>query len=187
MDLRITQQPALIGLNIHKPAIKLNTTLPYLGVKTTPVSLQIDNPPAKLEIDWTQCRADMGLKNQQIFCRDTAQLSLSQGLEAIGTIAAEGDTLGSIEASTSVEQLIASRLQAESEVDYNIILMPEHPPEVNVETNGVKVTLEPREINCDLQRGILENNTEWAKVDMYLLQKPSINVEWVGSYYDAIA
>jgi len=187
MDLRIIQQPALIGLDIHKPAIKLNTTLPYLDVKTTPVSLQIDNPPAKLEIDWIQCRADMGLKTPPAVCRDNAQLSLSQGLEAIGTIAAEGDTLGRIEAPTSVEQLVASRLQAESEVDYNITLMPEHPPQVNVETNGVEVTLEPQEVNCNLQRGILENKTAWAKVDMYLLQKPSINVEWVGSYYDAIA
>ncbi|MDD2373080.1 MAG: DUF6470 family protein [Syntrophomonadaceae bacterium] len=187
MDLRITQQPALVGLDIHKPAIKLNTTLPYLDVKTTPVSLQIDNPPAKLELDWTQCRADMGLKNQRIFCQDTAQLSLAQGLEAIGTIAADGDALGRIEAPTSVEQLVASRLQAESEVDYNVALMPEHPPEVNVETNGVEVTLEPQEVNCNLQRGIFENKTAWAKVDMYLLQKPSINVEWVGSYYDAIA
>jgi len=187
MDLRITQQPALVGLSIHKPAIKLNTTLPYLDIKTTPVSLQIDNPAAKLEIDWTQCRADMGLKTPPAVCRDNAQLSLSQGLEAIGTIAAEGDTLGNIEAPTNVGQLVASRLQAESEVDYNVALMPEHPPEVNVETREVEVTLEPREINCNLQRGILENNTEWAKVDMYLQQKPSINVEWIGSYYDAIA
>jgi hypothetical protein len=187
MDLRITQQPALVGLNIHKPAIKLNTTLPYLDVRISPVSLQIDNPPAKLEIDWTQCRADMGLKTPPAVCRDNAQLSLSQGLEAIGTIAADGDALGRIEAPTSVEQLIAFHLQAESEVDYNVALMPEHPPEVNVETNGVEVTLRPREVNCNLQRGIFENNTAWARVDIYLLQKPSINVEWVGSYYDAIA
>ncbi len=187
MDLRIIQQPALVGLDIHKPAIKLNTTLPYLDIKTTPVSLQIDNPSAKLEIDWTQCRADMGLKTPPAVCRENAQLSLSQGLEAIGTIAAEVDTLGNIEAPTSVGQLVASRLQAESEVDYNVALMPEHPPQVNVETNGVEVTLEPQEVNCNLQRGILENKTAWAKVDMYLLQKPSINVEWIGSYYDAIA
>lgn len=186
MDLQINQQPALIGLDIHKPAIKLNTTLPYLDIKTTPVSLQIENPPAKLEIDWSQCRSDMGLKAPQAVCRDHSQLSLSRGLEAIGTIAAEGDTLGRIEASTSVDQLVASRLQAESEVDYNVALMPEHPPEVDVETKRVEVTLEPREVNCNLQRGIIENNTQWAKVEMYLLQKPSINVEWIGSYYDAI-
>ena len=187
MDLRITQQPALVGLDIHKPAIKLDTTLPYLDIKTTPVSLQVDNPPPKMEIDWRQCRADMGSQVPIDFCNTYAHLGISQGLEAISNIAAEGDNLGRIEAPTTMGQLVASRLQAESEVDYNVALIPEHPPEVNIETNKVEVTLEPREINCNLQRGILENNTEWAKVDMYLLQKPSINVEWIGSYYDAIA
>lgn len=187
MDLRITQQPALVGLDIHKPAIKLNTTQPYLDIKTTPVSLQIDNPPATMEIDWRQCRADMGSQVPVDFCNTYAHLALSQGLEAISSIAAEGDALGRIENASSLAGIIASRMQAESQVDYNVACVPEHPPEVQIDTENVAVELEPREINYNLQRGMLENNTEWAKVDMYLLQKPSINVDWTGNYYDAIA
>ena len=187
MDLLITQQPALVGLDIHKPAIKLNTTQPYLDIKTTPVSLQVDNPPPKMEIDWRQCRADMGSQVPVDFCNTYAHLALSQGLEAIGNIAAEGDILGQIENAGSLEDVIVSRMESESQVDYNVACVPEHPPEVQIDTENVAVELKPREINCNLQRGILENNTEWAKVDMYLLQKPSINVEWIGSYYDAIA
>ena len=83
MDLRITQQPALIGLDIHKPAIKLNTTQPYLDIKTTPVSLQVDNPPPKMEIDWRQCRADMGSQVPVDFIPISTR-PFSQGLEAIG-------------------------------------------------------------------------------------------------------
>lgn len=187
MDLSISQQFAKIGLNIDKPAAKLNIKPPKLNVSSGKPEVNIDFSWPKVHIDQSQSFADIGLRDYMRFGEYNCSKAQSTALEGIKRRASEGESLAAIESNTSIQTVIAARVQAESECSYNIAYIPEHPPEVQPETYPVEVNSPEADVSASLDWGQVENASPWAGVEMYLLQKPEIDVKWVGSHYDTIA
>jgi hypothetical protein len=190
MDLRIVQKPALIGLDIARPAIKLRITAPQLDLNTgSSPELRITKNEPKVFIDNSQVWQDIGLARPVQFLWASSTQSLDSGLQAIGEIAAEGDALAAIADGGSIPAVVAHEVQIDAEVECNVALMPKEPPKIssNVQVFPVDVRLHPVALDAQLKRGEVQNLTPWASVKMYLLQQPYFDIQWVGNRYDAVA
>ncbi|MEN6351306.1 MAG: DUF6470 family protein [Syntrophomonas sp.] len=186
MDLKISQQYGRIGLNIQKPQVKLNITLPKENVSCKISKVIISSPDPKLYLDQTQCWEDMGYRTPEAFGGYMASNGQSKVMAGIARRAQEGDTLAAIDKGNTVQSVIASRIRSESTCEYTIAYIPKHPPQVEPEVENIEVNVEAGGASASVQLGSVDYNAPWAKVDMYLLQKPSIDVKWVGSHYDTI-
>lgn len=186
VELSISQQYGKIGLDIQKPQIKLNTTMPRENVSYNFPKVIITSPDPKVRIDQTQCRVDMGARNPRDYGAYIASKGQSKVMEGIARRAQEGDTLAAIDKGSSIVGVIASRRQQAMQCECNIAFIPEHPPQVEAEVGKMELNVEAGGASVSAQLGSVENNAIWAKVGMYLLQKPAIDVEWVGSHYDTI-
>lgn len=186
MDLRISQQAGLIGLNIDKPGVRLSISPPRLRVNAQVSEINIHSPRAELEIDQSQCWTDLGARKPVEYGKECASQAYQQGLEGIARRVAEGESQAAIEKGGSVVNLIASRFKAEAECPYTIAFIPEHPPQVTVKAGEMEAEASEGGISTSMQPGRVENHTPWAKVGVYLQQKPAIEVKWVGSYFDGV-
>lgn len=186
MDLRISQQAGLIGLNIEKPGVRLNITAPRLNVNAQVSEMRISSPRAEMKIDLSQSWADLGARKPDDYAREYASKSQQQGMEGIARRAAEGNSQAAIEKGGNVIRVITSRFKAEAECPYTIAYIPEHPPVVTISPGEMQIETSAGGVSTSPQLGRIENNAPWAKVAVYLQQKPAIEVEWVGSYFDGV-
>ena len=186
MDLKISQQAAQIGLNIQKPQVKLSITPPKENVSYNISEVSVTSADPKVRIDMSQTFTDMGLRKPEIFRDYTVSLGRSKSMEGIARRVQEGKSLAAIHKGSTVGGVIKSRVRAEAECPYTIGFIPEHAPEIEAEVERLEVEAPPGEVSLNCELGGVDNNALWAKVEMYLLQKPSCDVEWVGSHYDAI-
>ncbi len=187
MDLSISQQYAQVGLNIDKPAAKLNIKPPKLNVSSGKPEVEVSFSWPEVHIDQSQSFADIGLRDYRRLSEYNCSKAHSTALEGIKRRVSEGDSLAAIDRKTTIQRVIAARVQAEAECPYNIAYIPEHPPEIDPQTYPIEINSPEADVSVNLDWGEVRNVSPWAGVDMYLLQKPEINVQWTGSYYDAIA
>lgn len=186
MDLRISQQAGLIGLNIEKPGVRLSITAPRLNVSAQVSEMRINSPQAEMEIDMSQSWADLGARKPDDYARDFTSQAQQKGMEGIARRAAEGNSQAAIEKGGNVIDLIRSRFKAAAECPYTIAYIPEHPPVITISPGEMQLETSAGGVSCSPQLGRVENNAIWAKVDVYLQQKPTIEIEWLGSYFDGV-
>lgn len=187
MDLRISTQPALIGLNIEKPAIKLEIQDAEIDLQTSCAQVQLEIPKPKVNIDMTQCHQDAGYFKPEAWMREMSQQSFADGMEGIARIARRGDALADISSGANIASVVRSEAAARNSVDFNITAVPKQPPEITAETYPVQIDVKEGEYNLNVNPGNFTNQTQWANVKMYLLQEPSIKIECVGNSFDTVA
>lgn len=186
MDLKITQRPGQIGLNIQKPQVKLSITPPRENVSYNKAEVLVTAKDPKVRIDQTQVFADIGLRKPIMYRDYVSSLAESKGLEGIARLVQEGNSLGAIEKGNTVGSVITSQDRAEAECPFTIGFIPEHAPIIEAEVENLQIEAPPGGVTLGCELGGVENNAPWAKVEMYLLQKPYFDIEWIGSHYDAI-
>ncbi len=185
--LKITQQNGLIGMQISKPAIQMDIRPPALQVENNPAELEIKNTPPRVFIDQTECQKDKGLFNPVDMIAESRQKSYASGLEAIGAIASRGDGLAAIGRGSTVATVAAGEISSRGKKDFNVVAVPSQPPQFQAEVQKPEITVRPSGVDCELQRGEVNIEANLGKVEIYLQQKPSLKIEWVGSYLDAQA
>lgn len=166
--------------------MKLTITPPRESVSYNKAEVIITGKDPKVRIDQTQVFADIGLRNPKMYGDYTVSMGKSRAMEGIARRAQEGKSLAAIENGSTVGGVIASRVRAESECPYNIAFIPENAPEIEAEVEKLEVEAPTGGVSLSCELGGVENNAPWAKVEMYLLQKPYFDIEWVGSHYDTI-
>ncbi|MDD3269963.1 MAG: DUF6470 family protein [Syntrophomonadaceae bacterium] len=186
MDIKINQQAALIGLNIQKPQVKLSITPPKENVSYSMAEVRVSSSDPKVWVDMTQVWADIGLKDIKQFSSYTVSLGRSVSMEGIARRVQEGRSLAAIDEGGTVAGVVKSRVRAEAECPFTIAFIPEHAPEITPEVENLEIEAQPGGVSLSCEQGGVENDAPWAKVDMYLLQKPYFDIKWVGSHYDAI-
>lgn len=186
MDLKITQQAGQIGLNIQKPQVKLSITPPRENVSYNKAEVLLTAKDPKVRIDQTQVFADIGLRNPIMYRDYVFSLGESKVMEGIARRVQEGESLAAIDKGSTVGGVIKSRIREEAQCPFNIGFIPEHAPVIEAEVENLQIEAPPGGVTLGCELGGVENNAPWAKVEMYLLQKPYCDVKWVGSHYDAI-
>ncbi|HBQ25208.1 MAG TPA: hypothetical protein DD791_02335 [Syntrophomonas sp.] len=176
LQIRIDQQYARMGLDIQKPFLALNITHPKIELDIQEPRLEIHSPRPRLYIDQSQCFADMDKRTPSQFSRYYADLGMQAALEAIGDIAGEGDMLGHIEKGTTLEEIAATKM--DNWVDFNVTAVPKQPPEISWDIRPVEIELIRGQVDLTLDRGIVENNLQWGKVNLYIEQKNYLKLSW---------
>lgn len=173
LQLNINQQYAQIGINTKPPQIKLHSTLPRVEIQTTPANMEIQSPQPVLHIDQSQCFAEAGLKSTAALREDLVAQAKSDALEAIATMANDGDQLAKIVGS-SIADVIANKWPKYR--DSTMVSMPASRPQISFETSPINYSYNPAVVDLHLNRGVADSNLDWGKVELYMLQKNSIKM-----------
>lgn len=185
MALRIHQQFGQIGLNIKKPFLNLEIRPQRFEVKTSLPKVSIHHELAPLKIDQQEFFATLGYRNLRQIAQHFLSIAKSAVLEGIGRRAAEGDMLGAIEKNISVADI--ARMNADRYVESNLVFPgPAPAPEVDVPRVPVKVDVEPGRLDVNNVKGNVKVKLDWGQVNVYLKQKPYLQLEYTGKMIDAV-
>lgn len=186
VDIRITQQFGRIGLEIKHPRLNLEIAEPRLEMNTRKPRLNIHSERPKIEIDQSACFADMSKRNVSRFGRYLFDMAYSMVLEAVRETAEEGDYLAGIENGNSIPVLAHQKMYSDM-VDYNVGLVPEHKPEIRFITTPVQYEFIPGDVTYRAVPGYVKGELDWGKVEVYMVQKPFVQIDYVGKRLDKTA
>lgn len=187
--------------------LSISTTSIQLGMETTPARLAIESQRAslslhsrqekanihteqpKVTIDQYECFATAGLKNNSDLTNDAAQKGYQQVMDFIGKTASDGATLAAIENGGNPIKSIAVR-DAWPEHVFGLDFIPKAGPKIdftgsidiewegNTEgaNNGVEGNVDPGYINMQF---------EPARINTFVKQYPSINIQYEGNTIDS--
>lgn len=185
LQIRIDQQYAKIGLDIKKPFLALQTTPPQIELDIQEPEIEIHSPRPRLHIDQRECFADMDKRTPEVFSRYWTGIAINKAFEAVGTISSEGDSLGQIERGITIENL--AQYVMDNMVDFNVTAIPKQPPKIEADVRPVEFNLRRGTVDSRLNRGQVEHNFEWGKVNAYLRQKNYLNITWEESKISKMA
>jgi len=168
-------QPAQLSIQQPKASIKMHQTLPKLEIERTPLEIHIDQQ---------DCWNEVGLKDPLTLSNEIAQIAKQAGLEGIGRIVEEGNRLAKIEAGGNPVVEIAAEVSNPPPCEFNIDFVPKSRPKIDF-TGG------------ELHFQAVEGKFEWKaipnkpiieatqpKVTGYMLQWPSLTIEYLGNNLD---
>lgn len=184
-NLRIEQTYARIGVETQRSEIQIQSRLPKLQMQQTNAKIEIDKKEPRVIIDQHACFATAGLKNVFELTDQAAQEGMQQASEYAGKKAAEGDALADIRnKGNTIAQIAKSNVYQEHE--FNIDNIPKERPKIDVE-GYINISAVNGEINSQVEKGSVSINASEPKVNLYLREKPSINIQYIGSNFDASA
>ncbi|QXM07420.1 hypothetical protein KVH43_07105 [Crassaminicella indica] len=167
-------------MSIQQPKadIKMTTKLPKVEIHTEPVKVQIDQYP---------CRAEIGFKNYIDLTKDTASFAKQKAMEGIARIVRQGNEMAAIQNKTDVipEQAEENAYHL-FDKEFNFDLIPKSRPKIDF--IGGKVDIKPIEGKVNMDVGVNKPIIDYkmGKVDIYLRQKNSINIEYVGGRFNQL-
>jgi hypothetical protein len=183
--LRIEQTYAQIGIETQRSQIQIQSKLPKLQIQQTNAKIEIDKQEPRVIIDQHACFATAGLKNVFELTDQAAQEGMQQAFEYAGKKAAEGDMLADIRnKGNAIAQIAKSNVYEEHE--FNIDSIPKERPRIEVE-GYINISAVKGEINSQLEEGSVSINASEPKVNLYLREKQSISIQYIGSNFDASA
>lgn len=186
VDIRITQQYGRIGLDIKEPRLNLEIAKPQLEMSTRKPQLNIHREPPKIEIDQSACFADMNRRTISQFGRYLFDMAYNMVLQAVQEAAEEGDYLAGIENGNSIPALAHQKMYSDM-VDYNVGLVPEHKPEIRFITTPVQYEFIPGEVTYRAIPGNVKGELDRGEVEVYVAQKPFVQIEYTGRHLDTLA
>lgn len=176
LQIRIDQQYAQLGLDIKKPQISLQITKPQIELDIQKPELEMHSPRPRLHIDQRECFADMDKRTPAAFREYLTGIAKNKGFEAIEIISSEGDSLGHLENKITIEDLAAQVM--DNMVDFNVTAVPKQPPKIEADVRPVEFNFRRGTVDLRLNRGRVENNFEWGKVNAYIRQQNYLNISW---------
>lgn len=181
MDIKISSGFGRLGINYVWADINIRQSSPKSNISYTGSGLRIETENTKAKIDAQECWADIGLKQPMRFAIDNYKNSKNKAISNIGKIAAEGNRL------MRIEKGDVSIVPKEN-YDFpsiNVILMPKQPPEIYWSDPVLKIDYDniETEINWNVQNRASVSASR-HEVDIYLLKKPYIDIEYVGKAVD---
>lgn len=179
-QIQIQTTDALIGLDIQKPVQKIEQSPADMQIRQPAAELSMQTTKSQLQIDQTQVRADLGFYSLPDFSRNAAQKGEQDILEGIARRAREGRQLGDIRkgqnaiadiAATKNERMQPKSLGIRFIPSFGAVKLDYIPGDVEIDVQTKKP-----EIDVTIQKPV--HNYTPGKVNVELLQKPSIEIDW---------
>jgi len=189
MSMEIRTTPALIGIDRVPSRLEMQSQDAQMNLhhKEAKINLHIELP--KIQIDQYDARASAGLKNTFDITKEAAQRGQQQALEAIGSIAEDGDRLQAIEAGGNAIAEIAKK-NSHTEHEFGLDYIPKTGPQFALREGSVNIEAEPNGegVHEGIEGDVIPNNLNMnytpAQVNINLRQYGSIDIKYLGNSID---
>ncbi|MGE5328919.1 MAG: DUF6470 family protein [Deltaproteobacteria bacterium] len=180
--LRIEQTYAKIGIETYNSKAEMNSKANRLKMQQSFAQVQIQKELPKVLIDQHDCFATSGLKNNEEILAEAAAAANQQAAEYTIRKAQDGDQMTNIRYRGNVIADIARRDSFEQH-EFNIDNIPKARPRIEVQ-GYLKVNFNEGEVSNTVEEGYLNINFSEPRINMYLMQKPSLQIQYIGSNVD---
>jgi hypothetical protein len=184
MGLQINQSFGRLGINTTDAIISIKSQ--RAAVKTTSrlPRIQTDMRPMQIHIDQKQCFCEVGLKTADVFTKAMAQASKQKGQRATASTARKGDFLARVNKNPKAIPVLAKSVMQKS-ADFTIMAMPKSRPKINF-SGGMDINWDMGEVELETTAVKQEIYAGRAGVEVYMIQRPYIEIEYKGRLLDTI-
>lgn len=180
--LSITTEPIKFEMTIEPARLEMRKEqqLPLATVQTTPPKMQMHSDYTKVQISTKQARSSMGQGSMSDFMRTYAQKGKNHILQKTGEYAQMGWEMSAQHPNgVNIAQVVNNHLNAQPNLALDFI-----------PKGGAQLSWEPAVAQMNYQKGNVQYQWEWpttkfeyipGKIDVKVLQWPSVNVEYLGS------
>lgn len=182
MDLRITQKPAVIGLEIRDPQMSVHQKSAELQLENARPGIKIKYPTDRLEIDYTQCNESIGYYEASPFSRKAAEDGQNAALSGIAKIVEEGNMIEDIHTNGFVIPYLANRDAWVGRGEVGLGFKPA--PFIQYETDELAVTPQNKDVQLSVNLGQVNVHAIPGDVSVYLQQNPEFDIEFIGNNLD---
>lgn len=186
-NLRIHQTFGKIDLKQSDQTMRLQSKLPEMEMETKRDILKIEQRYPEVKISFKKSQADCGLSSPTSYAKLCAEKGMQAIIQYISRTAQNGDELmNSIEpdAKTLIDQ-IKRQVWEQDVKELNIDYLDR--PEIMFSMGEVKIDPPQDQINFKWNEGIVKSDFQMGKIDIYLKQKPKIEFQIIGSFFDLLA
>ncbi|MEW9123763.1 MAG: DUF6470 family protein [Thermotaleaceae bacterium] len=188
MDLRITTTPALIGIDRRPGGFDMKSPKADMTLNIEHAKVEIHTEQGQVRIDQSQCFSEAGLKNVFELTADNASFSKQKLMETIERIVRQGKEMRAIENKTD-----PIPFQAEENAfgwkqkSFAFDLIPKSRPKIDFVGGAVNIQVKEGKVNPQVQVNKPIVNYTPDKLDIYLRQKNSIQIEYIGTKFNQMA
>ena len=178
--LRITTTPAKLNIQTTNAKLEItNPKFPYGELEIEHPKIEMRTKLPKVNIDQYQCFAEAGRMGNLDLSRDNSSYSKSQMMQSIGKIVEQGNQMADFHQGDPIPDQANYNAYEQFVRDWNIDTIPKSRP---------TITLDPGNVDIQLQRGSVRMNSKQqkpsynyspGKVDIYLAQKNSIEINFI--------
>lgn len=183
--LKIDQTFGRIGIETQYSQVRLKAQGSMIRMHTTEPQIIIDQQLPRVLIDQRACFASAGYKSCYELMVDVAELSRERVMEYIAKYAQDGDMVAHIESGGNPISEIAFR-DSFTQHEFNIDLIPKVRPKIDFK-GYLNISLKEGKIQTNIEKGFLNINFTEPYIRMYLIQKPSLKIEYAGQNFDRYA
>lgn len=185
--LKISTTPALIGINRTPGKLEIQQPGPDVNMNTQHPKVEIDSELPKVQIDQYQSFADAGLKNFLDLTREAAQLGKQAAMRGIERRVRQGNELADIQNGFGAIPRQAQENAFELfNKEFNIGTVPKSRPKIDLIEGKVNIQVHEGKVNMDVKVNRPTIDYTRGKVDIYLRQKNSIEIQYIGSKFDKV-
>lgn len=185
MDLRITTTHGSIGMNITQGKMNIDYGKSNFDIQTKNSKIDMEITQPKVNIDQSKPMREMGLKNIFDFIDTNVQRGRRAALSGIAKTVHQGNELARIETGSSpISSQARYNAFDQFKKEVNIGFIPKSRPEINLDEGSVNINVERGEVNVQSKSQEVNLNCILGKVEIYLRQKPFIDVEYIGNNLD---
>lgn len=183
--IRLQQTYAAIGISRTPPQQEISQPRAELNLEQQTAELTIDRTPSKLEIDQSKARSEVGLKGVLEMTSEAADRGRQYALEGIARRAGEGTRLAGIDKGGDPIVEMAREKASPGPAEFNIGFIPSY--------GSVKINFTPAQLDIHWKLGGVSINPELkkpiheytpGKTEVYLRQKQSLSIDFVGGALD---
>lgn len=185
--LKISTTSALIGIKTTPAKLDMKQTKPDINMSIKHPKVEIKSESPKVIIDQYQCFADAGLKNSLDLTREAAQLGKQAVLQGIERRVSQGKQMAAIHKKFNPisEQAKYNAFELFKK-EFTFKTVPKSRPKIDLKEGKVDIKVHEGRVNLDVKVSKPIINYSRGNVDIYLRQKKSIDIEYVGQEIDRI-
>lgn len=187
MDLKITTTPAQIGIKTTPARLEIQQPKADVALNIEHPRVEIDSEPIQVQIDQYQCFAEAGLKNFLDLTKEGAQIAKNKAMQGIERIVSQGNALAAIhQGGNPIADQAEENAFHLDDAEFNFDLIPKSRPKIDFIGGEVDIKVIEGKVNPKVKVNKPIVDYTRGKVEIYLKQKNSINIEYVGKKFNQI-
>ncbi|MCK4257408.1 MAG: hypothetical protein KAX49_00425 [Halanaerobiales bacterium] len=184
MDIKITQQPAILGLNIKSPETSIQKKDAVAKHNPASSKVQIQRNKGTVKVNNDAARQGIGIYDSGPFMKRMADKGQQIAFEGIARRVSEGHQMSDIHKNGFILPKIMANAAWDGTKSVGIKLKPS--ADVQGQPGSTKIDFKIQPFKMDASSSEFKVDLNWGKVGKYLEQKNYIDIEWTGSLIDLV-
>lgn len=180
MGIQIQTTQALIGINRTPGKLELSSPQAVLDIQIEEPKMEISGTLSRIEIDQTQCFAESGNKTIFMLNKDNADNAKQIALANIAKVTRQGYELASIEdGGNPIASHAKENAYTQFDNEFGMVTMPKSRPVITVIDGEMDYNFTRGDVILNPQIQRVTSNYTQTKIETYLRQKNSIEINFV--------